>query len=77
MKKKLPWGIVGGYTGMLLGFVGGGVFGKNYFGNQFPYIKFMGYRGGEAGLWIGSIAGIIIGITLGVIFALLIVGRAE
>jgi hypothetical protein len=77
MAKKLPWGIVGGYSGMIVGFVLGGVYGTNYFRDNLPNTMFLGYRGSEAGAWIGGISGAFLGTLLGIILALVILNQLE
>ena len=68
---------IGGLLGLAIGFIAGGLFGMNLFGNYFVHVTFFGNRGYEAGFWIVGIAGGILGAISGVALALGITGWAQ
>ena len=77
MNKKIIAGLVGGFLGMAVGFVGGGVLGINIFGNFFVHITFLGQRGYEAGFYLIGILGGMLGLVSGVFLAVKIAGQAS
>lgn len=62
MKKKLLFGLIGGFLLSIIGLF----IGVNLGGNYFTSFEFLGGRGYEATGYLGAIVGAVIGVLLGV-----------
>lgn len=70
MARRRGPAILGGFVGLIIGYIGGGIMGMQIFGNHFTSFTFAGARGYEAGLLLGGITGGAAGATMGVFLAL-------